>query len=479
MTRTSKRRLLVVAAVAVAGAYFGGLLDSSASRQGRALGPLVARLDAEEPGWRVGEVDAAHNATLPPPERNAATQALAAHALVPDLTTAYWTGTEAFYDKPSRHLPDAKTLGELLAAHGKCTEALAVARRVRDLPTGGIPLTFAKPNPFATLLPNIQNLRNGATLLALDAAVLAHTGDAAGALDDCRAILNVAGGVGDEPTLISQLVRMAVAGIAVRETERALAWTAAPPADKLAELQARLLEERDVPRLVYGLRGERASLFQICESVGDGSLTLGALGAGPAAGSTADLIATRFVRGSFRRAQVQVLTRFEELMEAAKLPDPERDPAMAAVMASIPRAGTVPTAETLVGMVMPAAEKCGEAETRHRAKLGSMAAALACERFRLANGRFPAALAEIPPGMLKVIPADPYTGKPLLYRVLPDGIAVYSVGLDLADDGGTDLRAQMVKGGPPGGDIGVKLWNPDLRRAAPLPPEPVEGAGGE
>ncbi len=479
MTRTSKRRLVAAVAVAVvagAGAYFAGLFDSSARRT---LGPLVAKLDAEEPGWRVGEVDAAHNATLPPPERNSATQILKAHALVPDLTMAYWNGTEAFYDKPSRHLPDAKTLGELLAAHGQCAGAVAAARRVRDLPAGGIPLTFAKPNPFATLLPDIQNLRGGAAVLMLDAAVLAHAGDAAGALDDCRAILNVASGVGDEPTLISQLVRMAVAGIAVRETERTLAWTAAPPAEKLAELQARLLQERDVPRLVYGLRGERASLFQICEAVGDGSLTLGALGAGPAPGSTADLIATRFVRGSFRRAQVQVLTRFGELITAAKLPDPERDAAMSAAVAAIPRPGTIPAVETMVGMIMPAVEKCSEAETRARAQLGATATALACERYRLANGRWPATLGEIPPGILKTVPADPYTGKPLLYRVLPDGIAVYSVGLDGADDGGTDLRARMVKGGPPGGDIGVRLWNPDLRRAAPLPPEPVEGAGGE
>jgi hypothetical protein len=49
------------------------------------------------------------------------------------------------------------------------------------------------------------------------------------------------------------------------------------------------------------------------------------------------------------------------------------------------------------------------------------------------TGRLPATLADFAPDA----PVDRYSGEPYIYRVLPDGFVVYSVGPDEKDDGGT------------------------------------------
>jgi hypothetical protein len=51
---------------------------------------------------------------------------------------------------------------------------------------------------------------------------------------------------------------------------------------------------------------------------------------------------------------------------------------------------------------------------------------------RKRTGKLPADLAAIAPDA----PVDRYSGKSYLYRALPDGFVVYSVGKDQADDGG-------------------------------------------
>lgn len=67
---------------------------------------------------------------------------------------------------------------------------------------------------------------------------------------------------------------------------------------------------------------------------------------------------------------------------------------------------------------------------------------VALERFRLAKGKYPENLAELSPTYLKVVPADPGSGQPLVYRQInpPDaqgrGYLLYSVGADGKDDGG-------------------------------------------
>jgi hypothetical protein len=62
--------------------------------------------------------------------------------------------------------------------------------------------------------------------------------------------------------------------------------------------------------------------------------------------------------------------------------------------------------------------------------------AVMVERYRLAKGRLPASLKELRDFVGHDLPADPFTGKDLIYKVQGKGFMVYSVGENKVDDGG-------------------------------------------
>lgn len=64
--------------------------------------------------------------------------------------------------------------------------------------------------------------------------------------------------------------------------------------------------------------------------------------------------------------------------------------------------------------------------------------ALACLAFQADRGAWPTALAEIVPAYLPAIPADPFSGAPLCYRVQDGAPILYSVASDRVDDGGLE-----------------------------------------
>ena len=61
--------------------------------------------------------------------------------------------------------------------------------------------------------------------------------------------------------------------------------------------------------------------------------------------------------------------------------------------------------------------------------------ALACKLYARKNGSFPKSLSELAPVYIETVPLDPFTGKPFIYRLLPEGgFVLYSVGLNEKDD---------------------------------------------
>jgi hypothetical protein len=63
--------------------------------------------------------------------------------------------------------------------------------------------------------------------------------------------------------------------------------------------------------------------------------------------------------------------------------------------------------------------------------------ALACKLYQQDKGVFPNNLKDVVPEYLDTVPLDSFTGKPFVYRQLPEGgFVIYSVGPDEEDDGG-------------------------------------------
>ncbi|HZL13452.1 MAG TPA: hypothetical protein VFC85_04855, partial [Verrucomicrobiae bacterium] len=72
-------------------------------------------------------------------------------------------------------------------------------------------------------------------------------------------------------------------------------------------------------------------------------------------------------------------------------------------------------------------------------------AAIALKRFQLKQGKLPKSLNELAPEFFATVPLDPYDGKPLHYKKNPDGtFLLYSVGENGVDDGGNPLLEKGV-----------------------------------
>ncbi len=416
----------------------------------------IAKVDAEDPDWRVEDLCSKRNAALPPPEKNSSPCVMQAYELIPKDYFKWKRDELKASTDTVGVLADEDELRIATERYKDAYQAILVARTSRQFPHGGFPLTFKEPDLLSTPLKSLDSTRQIASLLDHDAFILVHRGETDEAVRTLHAMVHVSRAVGDEPSAISQLVRIASIVIACRATQRTLGLC--EPKVGLGALQVAFAEELNVPRLTYGFRGERAVFHRILENIDDGSYDANA----PTKGGLESRIEILPLRRTIPKQQAVMLDYFGQLLAAEKLTGVKRISAFAAIQ---PPATDGKYDMSLVRLLLIATDKVVGAENRARAVIGSTIVALACERFHHTNGRFPTSIAEIPTSLLPNVPDDPFNAKPLNFKTLDDGIVIYSVGADLVDDGGTnlDLTAKV------GGDVGFKLLLPEKRRQ-PAPP---------
>lgn len=104
------------------------------------------------------------------------------------------------------------------------------------------------------------------------------------------------------------------------------------------------------------------------------------------------------------------------------------------------------------------------------AQINTAVAAVAAERFRVDHGRFPKDWSELVPAYVDQPILDPFTGKPLLFKLNEKGIVIYSLGKNGLDEGGMNLSQNhyWMYGGK-GWDfkrtnMGTRVYLPALRR---------------
>lgn len=453
---------LVLGMLLILGTFIGEWYWTRSQGQ-KELAKAEAALDQFDPHWRAEELYERRNASLPPPERNGATRALEAVALTPKSFDEWMNESSKLREVEPEIgvLYDDDEMCEEAYAWNEAAEAIAVARTVKQFTTGGIPIVLNKANPLGTLLDKTQKMRTSASLLRTDARVLAYANDGNGALAAAHATINAARSMGDEPTLISQLVRMAITAVAIRSIEQSLGWTEADQG--LAELQQIMIDEIPVNRLKFGLRGDRGGFHLLFENLNDGTLDVQDLGTGKS--NLGERMMSRYYRKYIPAQQAKLLTLFDQLLQASELTGPEQTAALAAIQMPPPSYSNI-----LIRLLFPAWEKLFAAEARTKATLGATAVALACERYRLKFGHWPESLDAIPKSILPKVPLDPYRGGPLSYRITDTGVVIYATGPDLTDDDGETLDPK----GTNGTDVGFRLIHPELRRQPALPKPIIE-----
>jgi hypothetical protein len=91
-------------------------------------------------------------------------------------------------------------------------------------------------------------------------------------------------------------------------------------------------------------------------------------------------------------------------------------------------------------LLQPSIDAFELASKQAEARLRLLFAELAARRYRLEEGREPSNLEALVPRYLPKVPVDPYSGRPIRYRLDPeDGHRLYCVGPDERDDGGKAL----------------------------------------
>jgi hypothetical protein len=408
---------------------------------------VLAELDAADPGWRFDQIQAARQAALPPPETNVIEQAVKLADRFPEEQYREWQKSEPKPPDPPPKPGDLPTDEEL--AHARkltelCRDLIPEARGLRHL-SGGVIVPLAE-NPIATRLPHLDKAGRVFLLLQHDATASAADGKTDDALDAVLAVLAIARGFDDDPYLVAHLFRLRFLAAAVRMVERTLRQGEATDA-KLAEVQEAFAAAAaaKVKGYVTALRGERAGMTKLADLLEkDPGQADGLIDSGTKPPKVAVAVAASALLPETHARYLELMTRAIAIAE--KPAGPDRTVEFAQLDADL-KADTSLEGNAL-RLVFPAIHKCYDADVRTTALLLSAAHAIGLERVRLRKK-----------GVLEEVgypPEDPFTGKPLLFKRFPDGIAVYSTGPDGKDDGGENLADGGTKAGF---DWGVRLYD--------------------
>jgi hypothetical protein len=429
-----------------------------------ALRAAEAELDRTDPGWRLEEIEAGR-AEIPDDE-NSARIVVAVWDAVPRGRPYAELSTRLARVGPEERL-EPGLYARLREELDRAAPAVELARRLADLPRGRHRIEYAPEFP-ATRLDDQQHARFVVQLLGHDAWRRAHEGDTDGALTSCRAALNAARSIGDEPVSISQLARAGGVMEACKSAERVLAQ-GEPTPGALAALQKLLEEEDEFPAEWVALRGERAALHRLFLGYEDGSIPVVHLDSqNPGHGETRRFLRAWADRDRYRAAHPALLDVMSRLVEDARKPVHQQTRAAqllareAQLLAAAGRQREQP-GEAWNWALLADHVRSGSLTARH-AWPRTTAAALAAERYRRAHSRWPETLDALVPKFLAAVPLDPYDGQPLRCAWFHDGVAIYSVGPARKDYWRTSMwKARSDT------SFGIRLWDVAGRRQLPRP----------
>jgi hypothetical protein len=449
----------------VAGMIVGDFVDQELSR-------ATAVADRDDPFWRIDDV-LAHRAPVPDAENSALVVAKADALLPPQMPVG-----------PTRPFEFLKICHErLTAVDDDCrldtiteyslrgelelfSESLRIARTLARYTRGRFDLKLG-PRVIDTPLPGLQSVKDMARLLAADSAIRAHDRDFDGALDSCRAILGAARSIGDEPTALSQLVRIVFENESLRAIRRVLGQ--GEPSDRaLAQVQELLLNELDAPLALDALRGERGIYVEVTRRLAAGQITFDELSQDR---STFDPNRPRdrvspWFKLWLDHQQAVTLEWMNDARAIEHRPDAFRAPLWDEWQQhfNVPQNSMTFWLTLLPVKVFPALRAMAAAAARSRADLGATAILIAAQRHRKKTGNWPESIAAIDPAILPKPPADPYTGADFRIERRDDEILIYSVGANMRDDHGEFDKQPRYKGAPD--DITARGWDVSRRGRA-------------
>jgi hypothetical protein len=285
---------------------------------------------------------------------------------------------------------------------------------------------------FNAVLGHLSDMRAGARMLHLEAILHAENNEPQLAVDSIKTLFGLAGSLENEPTLVSQLVRIACQSVGVSTIERLLNQVELTDS-QLMELDQLLILLEKSEGMIRAIVGERCMTSSFLKNPTSQDLSL--LSISPKSKPVIRIYNAMGLSDMDNLLLIDLLTKY---IDALQLPSHQR---IAAAEAVEKEHKDISRMHILLHKVMPALSRCVEIDVRCLANIQVVRVGIAIERYRLAAGQLPDDLGDLVPNYLDAIPADPFDGKKLRYKKLDKGFVVYSVGEDSCDDGGMEEKS--------------------------------------
>src|ERR1035441_7349198 len=324
-------------------------------------------------------------------------------------------------------------------------ESLRVLHEASSMKSCRYPVDLSKGASMS--LRHLNSLRQAARLLELESIKNTEEQHPQPAVESVVASLGVSRSLNQEPTLISYLVRIACQGITLESLERIL--NRMPLTDaRLSRLAAGIQESENQQVFTRAFVGERCMHVDVFQGLRTENIFLKEISDGA---RDEDVLWLRIRRatGLLELDETACLDIMERNVYATQLLPPESIAASHAVADKVQRLAPW---HLFSRMLLRELDMFFSKSAPCDAKIRDAQAALAVERYRLANGKLPGQLGDLVPAFLPSVPSDPFDGKPLRYKTLTKGYVVYSVGDDREDNGGAEKDSKGISW-VPGTDI--------------------------
>ncbi len=275
--------------------------------------------------------------------------------------------------------------------------------------------------------------------LAVDAVFCADAGDLKGALKRCRAGVEFARkALGDAPSLISCLVALADMKLCLSGLNRVISGRDVEPA-LLADWIRELDPQSWRAQFDRWVSGERAFLFEVFIDVFNA--VPDAMDSTTSSGQVRNRIYYWLVRPVVKSELVWTQRRLEKLQGTLGRPYYQ---VREQLIQQSREAEAFPWYYKAIGSFVPAFHEAAMKQATLEAMMLATRTGLACKIYRKKTGRYPEKLETLVPDILPEVPIDPFTGKPLVYKIENGELLVYSLGTNQKDDGGRMSRMTQL-----------------------------------
>ncbi len=328
---------------------------------------------------------------------------------------------------PRSEAPPLATIEQIVANNAA---VIALTERASKYSRCRFPLDWEAGH--AMIMAHLHELRTCALLLEAKAALQIGRGEVSEALHTIEIGLSMCEAVGDEPSVVSQLVRYSIASILRRPLHVALDEKVSTAACR--GLFDYLAGTEFMQSFVHSLWGERVMGIHMFDAVrqdpeqgwtmlvGEDAASDGSLYATPVGQSILNVDEAMYLRLMARRIAAAEKSSWDSREDLAEIDRRVED-------LSFPHLVTT--------ILLPVYARVTAKRDSTIARVGLAQVALALKAYKNEKGEYPESLAKLREVIdWGKLPEDPFSSEDFIYQREGEGFLVYSIGVNLADDGG-------------------------------------------